>query len=277
MKIANTLYKLPSFFAIAVSCIVLLSSCEKVINIDLKNATPKLVIEATITDQDGSAQVLISKTKRFSEDNSFVGIPGATVSITEEGSTPVSLTETAAGVYKHASFKGSSGKKYSLSVSVEGNLFTAVCTMPARVNLDTLYIVDEFLFSENRKLVNVEYIDPVGRGNGYRFIQYVNGRKEKEIMLHDDDYSDGRSVSSRLYYFSDDDEEDDLGRIKSGDTVTVDMLCIDQPVYKYWFSLANSATGSSQTTPANPVTNIEGGALGYFSAHTLQTKSFIVP
>ncbi|MEO6219108.1 MAG: DUF4249 domain-containing protein, partial [Ginsengibacter sp.] len=66
-------------------------------------------------------------------------------------------------------------------------------------------------------------------------------------------------------------------KIMSGDTILLDMQCIDAAVYKYWFSLNQSATGNSQSaSPANAVTNINGGALGYFSAHTLQTKSVIV-
>ena len=65
----------------------------------------------------------------------------------------------------------------------------------------------------------------------------------------------------------------------SGDQVTVDMLCLDPAVYKYWYSLDRGATGGgiSGATPANPVTNISGGALGYFSAHTLQSKTMVVP
>ncbi len=56
------------------------------------------------------------------------------------------------------------------------------------------------------------------------------------------------------------------------------MMCIDAAVYKYWYSfLTGGASGDSNSaSPANPVTNIKGGALGYFSAHTLQTKTVVV-
>ena len=54
------------------------------------------------------------------------------------------------------------------------------------------------------------------------------------------------------------------------------MQNIDPVVYKYWFSLSQNATGETQSaSPANPVSNIKGGALGYFSAHTISTKSII--
>jgi hypothetical protein len=147
--------------------------------------------------------------------------------------------------------------------------------MPQKINLDTIYVTNEFLFTDFRKITNVEYKDPAGRGNNYRFIQYVNKLKEDQILIQNDDYTDGRNVNAKLYFFADD---TDNSKIDSGDTVRVDMLCIDQVIFKYWFSLDRSSTGGSgQATPSNPVTNMQGGALGYFSAHTLQTKTLIVP
>jgi hypothetical protein len=64
--------------------------------------------------------------------------------------------------------------------------------------------------------------------------------------------------------------------LKSGDQVTIAMFNISQPVYQYWYSLTNDASGSNNAAPSNPVTNIQGGALGFFSAHTIQHKSLIV-
>ncbi|MEI9912418.1 MAG: hypothetical protein WDO71_23875 [Bacteroidota bacterium] len=39
----------------------------------------KYVVEAVITDQPGTAKVLVTQTKSFDEDNNFAGISGATV------------------------------------------------------------------------------------------------------------------------------------------------------------------------------------------------------
>jgi hypothetical protein len=161
-------------------------------------------------------------------------------------------------------------------VTVGGNLFTATSTMPVKINLDTIYTTDELIFTDTRKIVNVEFHDPPGRGNNYRFIQYVNGLKEKQLFVQNDDYTDGNLNISKLFYFPDKDSDSTI--IKTGDTVTVDMLCIDPKIYKYWFSLVRNTNGdNNNTTPANPVSNIEGGALGYFSAQTLQTKTMKIP
>jgi hypothetical protein len=270
---ANNQFRKLFFTCISV---VLLSSCEKVIDIDLNSADKKYVIEGVITDQAGTARVLISQTNNFDESNDFPAVSGAVVTVQEAGGPVFNFTETSPGIYEAAALSGISGKDYALSVNVGGKLFTAACRMPQKINLDSIYITDELIFTATRKTVNAVFNDPTGLGNSYRFVQYVNGLKEKQIMIRNDDYSDGRRIINKLFYFSEDDET--TRNIKSGDQVMVDMFCIDPAIYKYWYSLDRSSTGGSgQATPSNPVTNLQGGALGYFSAHTLQTKSLVAP
>jgi hypothetical protein len=255
---------------------VLVSSCEKVIHLDLNEAEKKYVIEATVTDQPGSAQVLLSQTKNFDDNNQFVGVSGALITVKEEGGSLTTFTEISPGRYEAPSLAGISGKSYDLNVNVAGNVFTATSTMPAKVNLDSIYTTDEPIFTDTRKIINVVFQDPPGRGNNYRFIQYVNGLKEKQLFVENDDYTDGRLNITKLYYFADDKSDSTI--IKSGDSLRADMLCIDPNVYEYWYSLERNTNGdNNNTTPANPVTNIHGGALGYFSAHTLQTRRMMVP
>ncbi|MCC6289627.1 MAG: DUF4249 domain-containing protein [Chitinophagaceae bacterium] len=254
--------------------VVFIFSCEKVIDINLNDAEKKYVVEAVLTDELGSAQVLISQTKNFSDDNQFAAVSNAMVTISDnDGNTHV-LAESSAGIYKSADITGESGKKYTLKVEVDGNVFTASSTMPAKVNMDTLYVADEFIFGEVRKLATVEFKDPTGLGQNYRFVLYVNGAKRKGVYIRNDEYTDGNLTSIRL--FSGGDDDNDKG-IKAGDVVRADMLCIDEATYKYWYSFGTSgATGGSNTaSPANPVTNMQGGALGYFSAHTVQAKTVV--
>jgi hypothetical protein len=260
---------------LAIAGIVTLSSCEKVIDMNLNAAEKRYVVEGIITDQTG-ARVTISQTKDFDEDNNMHLISGATVEISENGGTPVTLPESSPGIYQLPAMNGASGRTYALSVKVGGQTFTASSTMPQRVNLDTIYVTDEFLFGESRKIVNTEYQDPAGRGQYYRFVQYLNNVKEQQIFYMNDEYTDGNKVNNKLFYFPDD-NDDETKKIKKGDQIRIDMFCIDVNVYKYWFSLDRSATGGSgQATPSNPVTNLKGGALGYFSAQTTQTKTMVV-
>jgi len=255
-----------SFFVLS------LSSCQKVININLNSTAAEYVIVGKITDQPGMCEVSITRSKNFSDDNQFPGISGATVTIENNG-VVTSLPETDSGVYSTASLMGQPGETYILNVRLGAATFTASSTMPQPVGPDSVYVSTGRLTT--KKYVTVIYKDPPGVANYYHFIQYVNGKKEPSIFVSDDEFTDGQTAKPQLDFNNDND--DPARDIKSGDSVRLDMICNDAAVYKYWSSLNDGATGTGQSaSPANPVTNISGGALGYFSAQTVRTKSIKV-
>jgi len=248
-------------------------SCQKVIDLKLDDAEPKYVVEGVITNEPAVCKVNLTQSKPFYENNQFPGVSGAIVVI-KDNDVEFSLPETQAGVYETNLINGVPGHVYQLSVAINGNLFTASCKMPLPVPLDTVYISNgpfrEFKFA------TVGYQDPAGLSNSYRFVQYLNGIKDPAIFWQNDEFTDGQTVLTQLDTGID--KKDDPRNIKSGDTVTIEMLGIDEAVYKYWYSLHfNGGDGGNIATPANPVTNISGGALGYFSAQTVDRKSIIVP
>lgn len=258
--------------------ILSMSSCEKEVDIVLKGADQRYVIEGVITDQEGGCKVLISKTKDFNEDNSRITVSGAQVTISD-GSETYQLQESSAGTYTNPQLKGLQGHTYNLNIQIDSEVFTSSSTMPALVHMDSLYIVDDLIFGDNYKLPTIDFQDPAEIVNNYRFLLYVNGVKKKQIFVINDELSNGKANAIRLYADVGEDEDNpENRRIRSGDHVKVEMLGIDQAVYKYFFSLDNSATGENQSaTPANPVSNIKGNALGYFSAHNIQSKEVNVP
>jgi hypothetical protein len=260
-------HKLSAFIMIFIA--IILASCEKVIDVQLNDSAKKYVIEGVVTDQDGNSQVKISQTKNFSDNNDFEGVRGASVIITEEDGKTTHLNEATPGIYI-VDLGGEPGNQYKLDVIIDGKVYSAISQMPARVAMDSIYISEMDMGSETDKMVNVVYNDPAGLGNAYRFVLYINGKKVNTIFERNDDLSDGRKTTVTLM-----DHDTDL---KKGDTVKVEMQCIDVNVYKYWFSLSQGATGDGQSaSPANPVTNISGGALGYFSAHTVREKTIVIP
>lgn len=253
----------------------MLNSCTKVITLNLNNASPKYVIEGTLTDSVGTAQVLISQTKDFYADNSFIGVAGAIVTITNDSGIVTTLVATDSGVYQSPLLTGLQNHSYTLNVLVGEQTFTATSTMPTNVPFDSLYIVSNTTFGNSKKIATVQYHDPLGKGNSYRFVEYVNGKQQQALFEENDDFTDGNLVISQLNIFN---GSDSLANqdINTGDTVKVDMQCIDKNVYQYWYSLDQSSTGNSQSAaPGNPVTNMQGGALGYFSANTLESKSIV--
>ncbi|SEW40566.1 protein of unknown function [Chitinophaga sp. YR573] len=252
--------------AVIVSC----SSCEKVIDIDYNEAATKYVIEGEVSNDPAAANtVKISQTKKFEDDNTFVGISGATVTIQVDNGIIYSLPETLTGIYKTTAFTGTPGSVYKLTVKLNETVFTATSQMPSQIVLmDTLTVEDLSIRGSNPKTIQPDYQDPPGLGNSYRFIEYANGIQVKHVFVQNDDISDGQHITRALI------NED--GDLDTGDTVKVEMLCIDANVYKYWYSLDQASTGNSMVTPANPVSNISGGALGYFSAHSISSKTIVI-
>ena len=99
---------------------------------------------------------------------------------------------------------------------------------------------------------------------------YVNGVQVKSVFTINDDFTDGRYVNLDL-------QENDID-IFTGDTVKLEMQCIDKNMYTYWFTLQQQKINGpgGGVTPSNPPTNISPATLGYFSAHTTQTKTIVV-
>ncbi|HEY4334382.1 MAG TPA: DUF4249 family protein, partial [Puia sp.] len=60
-----------------------LAACKKVINVNLNNSTPQLVIEGEVTNARGPFQVRISKTVDFSADNVYPPVTNAQVFLTD--------------------------------------------------------------------------------------------------------------------------------------------------------------------------------------------------
>ena len=271
----NTGYKKLTFcrplFIIA-TCILFIS-CEKVVDINLNKIDPKYVIEATLSDMPGDCRVTVSKSVNFTEPNNFEMIGGAIVTIADGNGSPLLLTQNADGVYQSQTLVAKPGHRYSLSVNVNGQQFSSVCQVPLKVLLDSLYVMDFDSFGDTRKFANVIFKDPAGISNAYRFLQFKNNIQNSNIFVLNDDFSDGRLINTFLAYF---DKSDDQ-KIKIGDSITVQMQCIDPSVYKFFSSLSQSSSGDNNTVaPGNAVSNITGGALGYFSAYTRDEKTVIV-
>jgi hypothetical protein len=258
-------------FAKIIGLLLLSASCQKVIDIDLNETNAKLIIEGIITDDSAVAQtVRISKSVNFSERNEFPGVSNANVTIIDNLGNSVSLAETSPGVYQTKMIAGVSGRTYSLNVFVEGKNYNATSTMPQKINLDNITIdagVGPGL--PNAKVATPIFTDPLGLGNNYRFKLKKNKEESKSIFILDDLILDGGTNTRAL--------TDPTLEFESGDTATVTMMCVDAAVRLYFFSLNQNGSGpDASAAPANPVSNIKGGSLGYFSAHTIQTKKVIV-
>lgn len=262
-----------TYIAIAFVLSISIVSCTKIIDVNIDNTEPAYVIEANIDDAPGPYYVRITKTIDLDKDNNFPGITGATVRISDDAGNDELLSDNGSGYYATTSLQGTPGRTYTLTVEVEGKTYTSVCKMPTKVPFDSLGFEEVETFDGLVPYPTVYYTDPVGVGNYYRAIRYKNGVPDGEMYIESDEFIDGKSRSAVLF----NGDSDEVRVLAPGDTVTVEMRCIDRYVYEYLEQLLEADGNSNAATPANPKSNIQGGALGYFSAHTSEIKKLDLP
>ncbi|MBL7818277.1 MAG: DUF4249 domain-containing protein [Saprospiraceae bacterium] len=254
---------------------LLLSSCEKVIELDLNNSDPQIVVEAWLSDDPSErAQVWLSQSVNFDQSNTYPPLSNATVFIKNRTTGEVdTLKEVGnSGIYGGSKLVAQVGQTYDLTVNVKGKTLTSSATVPRKVNLDSIRLTRTTFFGNENLQIVPRYLDPKGIGDNYRFVLSVNGNKKTDLLIQNDALSDGAYNARPLFGRMGDND------IKIGDTLSLEMRCIDAGSYFYFDTLSEGGGGpnSSSATPTNPVSNIKGGALGYFSVYTKQVKSTIV-
>ena len=247
-----------------------LLGCEKEIQLALDPNQSLLVIDGSITDEAGPYSIKLSKSNSISASSNFLAVTNALVIVKDNLGQIDTLQHEKQGEYKTNKIKGIYGNTYYLEVQVADKKYTANTTMPQKIFLDSLRINPSSIKINGEIRYNVipVYVDPITLGNSYRFIQKINDTLDQTFHVFNDNLNNGKENQRPLRGGSDSLE------VKLKDIVAVEMQCITRTTYLYYYSLyqQSGAGPGGGTTPANPPSNIMGGALGIFSAHTVQRK-----
>lgn len=253
------------------------SSCEKVIEIELNNANPKVVIEAELEEGTHDFSVKVSRTGDYFGNDTPDAITNATISLTDDAGNSTAVPHVIEGLYRVQGFAANTETTYTLSVAVEGETYTSSAYIPEPVQLDSLVAREPFFgppdgeFEE--RIIFTFISDPADTPNYYRMNAFRNGAFDfsaRSIVVFDDKFSDGQQIE--IPYFN--------NFFNPGDTVVVELLSIDEGVYDFYLTLnevIGSNGGPAEAAPANPNTNIKGGAIGYFGASSKATATIVVP
>ncbi|AZA83169.1 DUF4249 domain-containing protein [Chryseobacterium lactis] len=253
----------------------LVTSCQKEINLDLDDQSGKIVIEGNITDQTGPYIVRITKSVAFTKQNQYPAVAGAQVVVSDNTGQTETLQYVGNGQYQTTSFVGAPGKTYTLKVQAEGQQYTAQSTMPQPVDFEGLS-QDSFKFGDKTSYTLLPiFTDPSVLGNRYLFSFTINNLSKKYINVFSDNLNNGLPNQRPLILPNDDNDGADH-EVKPGDTIHVEMQSIDNNIFTFYSALLDLSGAGGGVTPSNPPSNISNGALGYFSAHTESTKSFVI-
>ena len=251
---------------------IFLLGCEKEIQLALDPNQSLLVIDGNITDEVGPYYINLSKSTGISESSNFLAVTNAIVIVKDNLGIIDTLKHEKGGQYKTNKIIGVYGNTYYLEVQVADKKYTANATMPQKVALDSLRINPFPFNSEIRYNIIPVYTDPIQLGNSYRFIQKINDTLDQTFYVFNDNLNNGKENQRPLRGWS------DTLEVKLKDIVAVEMQCISRPTYLYYYTLyqQSGAEPGGGTTPSNPPSNIIGGALGIFSAHTVQRKQILI-
>lgn len=248
--------------------LIVFMACTKTITPALNTAPALLVIQGAVSDTAGPYYVSIVNSVGFYADNTYPGVSGASITITDSTlGLRDSLTEVSTGLYvTHSLVQGLYGHTYLLNVSLSGKVYTASSTMPQLVALDSV----TFDTSNSKQIrPQANYQDPVGIVNFYKYSMVINGVRDNRFQTFEDRLSDGRYIQDKM--------DTDTGEVKRFDVVQLSLVGIDKNAYTYLSEAENIAYNNANlAAPATPTSNITGGCQGYFSAQTVSSKTAVV-
>lgn len=255
---------------------LLLTGCEKVIDVNLNESDPRIVVEAQLQEGKHNFTVNITQTANYFDNQPTISIDDAIVYLVEEDGTRTLVPLRDAGTYV-TSFEAIPDRTYLLEVTIEGTTYEATSFLPQKVELIEL----EAEFQEARGPLDEGYLvfsrfkDDPEVMNYYRLVHLVDGTLKNEgedLQVVDDNLFNGGTARLPLF----------RKVFDPGETVEVVLQHFDAASYDYFNSLGDilsseSGFGGGSAAPGNPNTNWNNGVLGYFSAFAADTLAVTIP
>lgn len=256
---------------------LLLQSCEDVINVNLKNTTPRLVVEGSISNLSDSVRIMLHKSTDYFKPIDFAPVANATVSINDSYGNTYVLFNNSNGTYSIKGIHSFPDDQFTLNITSDGELYEATTQMPNLVKIDSVIIEKSIQhFNKSRIKISILIKDPAGVANFYQVKVFKNDSllNATRLALYSDRYFDGKStkidVTSRRF---------GTPRFEVNDIVKIQLINIDKMMYDYFQVLRDNTDSEnilSASTPSNPPNNITNGALGYFAAWSISEKTVII-
>jgi hypothetical protein len=264
------------------------TSCEKEINLDLKNNSTKLVVEGNILL--GIDTVISQQELKLSISANYTGnanpqpVPNAIVMV-NDGTNTYTYNHIGNGVYR-SSFIAAINKTYKLIINYEGDEYNAYETLKAggaAIDSLTVNYFPSALGSPEGNFITLNTTDPLNERNYYLWQLFIN----EQLMINPspgniyrviqkDDFFNGQSLINYLPF--------DNFPVVTGDKARLHQLNISEQMYNYYYRIFN-LTASSPVSGDVPPGKISGNivnlnkpdknALGYFGACSISiiTKS----
>lgn len=246
-----------SVYTLAALPLLLLTSCEKELDIDYHDIDPLTVIEATLTP-DG-ARVGITMTTPMDEPMNTSRLTDASVSLHDrtDGIT-YTLAPDDEGFFTDPA-PGIAGHVYTLTVERGDTRYEATTAMLPPTEITSMEFNWIKMPYDRVAVLQVQYRDdPAEPGQCYWVKLYRNGEIYKWSEMDDRSAVGGTATFFTMTTRHDTDEEDDNTVLYDGDVMTCTVAPISQSMHDYLEALQNDSNGPQMFTGDK--------CLGYFIA-----------
>lgn len=236
---------------------LLLSACEKEIDIDYHSTAPLYVVEASVSDEGMTAR--ISQTNDMDDNTTTSNISQATVTISGSDGSSTDLQYTKNGYYTSDAV-GIPGVTYRIDIRLDGHHFSSTSTMQKMPQMNRFRIIRKKIMTEKILMAELLIQDIPNEENWYFMHLYRNKLAYRWAVTHDD-MNPNKELQQLFSIDREGSTDDDM--LREGDRLHLEIRTIDQRAYDYLYSMQlmeNSGT--------NPIPNFTGGCLGYFSAYS---------
>ena len=151
--------------------IVLLSSCEKDIEIDYHQVPSLYVVEASVSNTNMEAR--ISRTQNMDNNSSKSDINNAVVVITGDDGSNNQLKYLSNGRY-YSSSRGVPGVTYTITVDIDGEHFTSTSTMQNKPTINSFRVIRKKIATEWFQIGELKFQDLPNEDNWYFMHIYRN-------------------------------------------------------------------------------------------------------
>ena len=268
------LYAIASFFI----------GCKKEIDFDYNEVSPIIVVEGIVTNEGMS--VTITDSRSMLDSIKRKCLQGADVRIVSDKQAEHLVYDAVSDCYRSVK-KGEAGLTYRLTIDYEGHHYEAASTMMESAPIRSAEFLWQPVLNERLLAYEMWAVDPEPDVRNYywyrmdRHSSHPHLSKFSKTEAYRWNVFDDRGCPPGLIYrdimcmserAADEDEEENWKNILyEGDTITLQLVTIDQAAFEFFTSLRTGQSGG-----ANPRSNITGGCLGYFYAGSVTHADTIV-
>lgn len=269
---------------------VLLSwSCQEVIDLELNEADPKIVIEGEIVNKNTIHRIRISESLNYYDTGRMNPVSDAEIRLLDENNNVISgfiYNPQDSNYQTYDSLRLEIGAEYKIQIEINDELLEAKGKLLENATLDSIYYLSD---KEMQALGQPVF------GEGY--FLFVDGRLNNEgveyfkldVIVNDTLRNSRGALSNSILtseFFGKEFQALPVpGSFEEADTVDLELYTLNEDVYQYYVEFINllfNDGGVFSPPPVNPdsniknITNPENEPLGFIQFSSVQRRSLVI-